>query len=38
VRIREVEQSLSLVEQIIRHLQDGPIAVPTLVEKKDAES
>ena len=27
VRIREVEQSLSLVEQIIRHLQDGPIAV-----------
>jgi Ni,Fe-hydrogenase III large subunit len=28
VRIREVEQSLSLVEQIIRHLQDGPIAVP----------
>ena len=25
--IREVEQSLSLVEQIIRHLQDGPIAV-----------
>jgi Ni,Fe-hydrogenase III large subunit len=28
VRIREVEQSLSLVEQIIRHLQDGPISVP----------
>jgi Ni,Fe-hydrogenase III large subunit len=28
VRIREAEQSLSLVEQIIRHLQDGPIAVP----------
>ena len=28
VRIREVEQSMSLVEQIIRHLQDGPIAVP----------
>jgi Ni,Fe-hydrogenase III large subunit len=28
VRIREVEQSLSLVEQIIRHLQEGPIAVP----------
>jgi Ni,Fe-hydrogenase III large subunit/Ni,Fe-hydrogenase III component G len=27
VRIREVEQSLSLVEQIIRHLQDGPISV-----------
>ena len=27
VRIREVEQSLSLIEQIIRHLQDGPIAV-----------
>jgi Ni,Fe-hydrogenase III large subunit len=29
VRIREVEQSLSLVEQIIRRMQDGPIAVPT---------
>jgi Ni,Fe-hydrogenase III large subunit/Ni,Fe-hydrogenase III component G len=27
-RIREVEQSLSLVEQILRRLQDGPIAVP----------
>jgi Ni,Fe-hydrogenase III large subunit len=27
VHFREVEQSLSLVEQIIRHLQDGPIAV-----------
>ena len=27
MRIREVEQSLSLIEQIIRHLQDGPIAV-----------
>jgi Ni,Fe-hydrogenase III large subunit len=28
VRIREVEQSLSLVEQIIRRAPDGPIAVP----------
>jgi Ni,Fe-hydrogenase III large subunit len=28
VRIREVEQSLSLVEQLIRRMQDGPIAVP----------
>jgi len=28
VRIREVEQSLSLVEQIIRRLPDGPVAVP----------
>ena len=28
VRIREVEQSLSLVEQILRRLPDGPIAVP----------
>jgi Ni,Fe-hydrogenase III large subunit len=28
VRIREVEQSLSLVEQIVRQMQDGPIAIP----------
>jgi Ni,Fe-hydrogenase III large subunit len=28
VRIREVEQSVSLVEQIIRRMQDGPIAIP----------
>jgi Ni,Fe-hydrogenase III large subunit len=27
VRIREVEQSLSLVEQILRRLPDGPISV-----------
>ena len=27
VRIREVEQSLSLIEQIMRRMQDGPVAV-----------
>jgi Ni,Fe-hydrogenase III large subunit len=27
IRIREVEQSLTLVEQILRRLPDGPIAV-----------
>jgi Ni,Fe-hydrogenase III large subunit/Ni,Fe-hydrogenase III component G len=37
IRIREVEQSLSLVEQIVAHLPDGPPRVPVTTSSEACE-